>query len=180
VLDETGALQKIVEIPKLAATQSFGGLTYTISTFVEGMDEPARTATASDGTVYAVAALPAGSTGSATDESGLTYTVVAVAEGLQPLQPTASADGAEYAVAADGKGFTFADTSKEGFCFKAVHYDDAYIHSTMHNDELVAIDETIVSVDYKFHCDNLEYASLEPWRKFEEKEFSFSYDIIPE
>ena len=106
VLDETGALQKIVEIPKLAATQSFGGLTYTISTFVEGMDEPARTATASDGTVYAVAALPAGSTGSATDESGLTYTVVAVAEGLQPLQPTASADGAEYAVAADGKGFT--------------------------------------------------------------------------
>jgi hypothetical protein len=80
----------------------------------------------------------------------------------------------------DGNGFTFADTNKEGFCFKAIHYDDAQIHSTMHDDELVALKETVVSLDYKFHCDNQEYANLEPWRKFEEKEFSFSYDIIPE
>ena len=80
----------------------------------------------------------------------------------------------------DGNGFTFADTSKDGFCFKAIHYDDAHIHATKHDDELVALDETIVSLDYKFHCDNLEYANLEPWRNFEEKEFSFSYDIIPE
>ena len=50
----------------------------------------------------------------------------------------------------------------------------------MHDDELVALDKTIVSLDYKFHCDTQEYADLEPWRKFEEKEFSFSYDIIPE
>lgn len=103
VLDGSGVLQKIVEIPKLAATQSFGGLTYTISTFVEGMDDPARTAAAPDGTVYAVAALPEGSAGSATDENGLTYTVVAVAEGLQPLQTAAMGEAAEYAVAEDGK-----------------------------------------------------------------------------
>ncbi len=80
----------------------------------------------------------------------------------------------------DGNGFTFADTSKNGFCFKAIHYDDAQIHETKHGDELVALDETIVSLDYKFHCDNQEQAGLEPWRKFEDKEFSFSYDIIPE
>ncbi len=80
----------------------------------------------------------------------------------------------------DGNGFTFADTSKKGFCFKAIHYDDAQIHETKHDDELVALDETIVSLDYKFHCDNQEQAGLEPWRKFEDKEFSFSYDIIPE
>lgn len=80
----------------------------------------------------------------------------------------------------DGNGLKFADTSKNGFCFKAIHYDDAQLHETKHDDELVALDETIVSLDYKFHCDTQEYADLEPWRKFEEKEFSFSYDIIPE
>ncbi|MEE0980308.1 MAG: beta-galactosidase domain 4-containing protein, partial [Acutalibacteraceae bacterium] len=81
---------------------------------------------------------------------------------------------------ADGNGLAFADTSAEGFCFKAIHYDDEQIHATRHDDELTALNETIVSLDYKMHCDNLEYANLEPWRKFEEKEFAFSYDIIPE
>ncbi|MBR3764698.1 MAG: hypothetical protein IKK57_09155 [Clostridia bacterium] len=104
VLDGSGALQKIVEIPKLASTQSFGGLTYTISTFVEGMEPLARTAAAPDGTLYAVAALPVGSASTATDENGLTYTVVAVADGLQPLQTTAKGEAAEYAVAEGGKG----------------------------------------------------------------------------
>lgn len=81
---------------------------------------------------------------------------------------------------ADGNGLSFTDTGKEGFCFKAIHFDDAQIHETKHDDELIALKETIVSLDYKFHCDNQEYANLEPWRKFEEKEFTFSYDIIPE
>jgi beta-galactosidase len=81
---------------------------------------------------------------------------------------------------ADGNGLSFADTSKKGFCFKAIHYDDAQLHETRHDDELTALDETIISIDYKMHCDNLEYANLEPWRKFEEKECTFSYDIIPE
>lgn len=81
---------------------------------------------------------------------------------------------------ADGNGLSFADTSAEGFCFKAIHYDDAHLHETLHDDELTALEETIVSLDYKMHADCQEYASLEPWRKFEEKEFAFSYDIIPE
>ncbi|MBP3442748.1 MAG: DUF4981 domain-containing protein [Clostridia bacterium] len=81
---------------------------------------------------------------------------------------------------ADGNGLSFADTSVEGFCFKAIHYDDAQLHETLHDDELTALAETIVSLDYKMHADCQEYADLEPWRKFEEKEFAFSYDIIPE
>lgn len=81
---------------------------------------------------------------------------------------------------ANGNGLKFADTSKNGFCFKAIHFEDAQLHDTAHDDELVALDETIVSLDYKMHADCQEYANLEPWRKFEEKEFAFSYDIIPE
>ena len=103
VLDETGALQRIVEIPAQAATQSFGGLTYEIATHVEGMDPVARMATAPDGTMYAVAALPAGSATSVTDEAGLTYTVVAVADELQAFRTTVTVDGQDYVVLSDGK-----------------------------------------------------------------------------
>ncbi len=77
-----------------------------------------------------------------------------------------------------GRGLVFADTSKKGFCFKAIHYDDAELLNTAHDDELTALDETIVSLDYKMHADCQQYADLEPQRKFEEKEFEFSYDII--
>ncbi|MBQ8575284.1 MAG: DUF4981 domain-containing protein [Clostridia bacterium] len=81
---------------------------------------------------------------------------------------------------ANGNGLKFADTSKKGFCFKAIHYDDAQLHNTAHDDELIALEETIVSLDYKMHADCQAPDGLEPWRKFEEKEFAFSYDIIPE
>ena len=102
-LDENGVLQRVVEIPAQAASQTIGTTTYAVGTHVEGMDAPARTATAADGTVYAVAALPAGSAVEATDAAGMTYTVVAVADELQPFQPTVTVDAAEYVVAEDGK-----------------------------------------------------------------------------
>ena len=106
VLDENDVLQKIVEIPAQAASQSYGGLTYIIGTRVEGMSDIARSVTAPDGTVYAVASLPAGSAMEVADEAGLTYTVVAVADELQPFQPTLNVDGTAYEVAADGKSIT--------------------------------------------------------------------------
>ncbi len=104
VLDETGTLQRIVEIPAQAATQSFGGVTYVVGTWVDGMTEAARTMTLPDGTVYTVAALPAGSPTTANDAAGLTYTVVAVAEPLRAFQTSMTTDGVTGEVAAEGKG----------------------------------------------------------------------------
>lgn len=77
-----------------------------------------------------------------------------------------------------GKGFAFADTNKEGFLFNAKHYDDKQLLETKHDDELVELDKTIVSVDNKMHADCPSFAELEPWRTFDEKEFKFSFDII--
>ena len=85
VLDETGALRRIVEIPSQATTQTLDGVTYTIGTYVEGMDPLARLTKAADGTQYAVAALPEGSASTVTQD-GMTYTVVAVADGLEPFE----------------------------------------------------------------------------------------------
>lgn len=106
VLDETGVLQRIVEIPKQAASQAIGTTTYAVGTFVEGMDPLSKTAAAPDGATYAMVNLPAGSAAEVTDEAGLTYTVVAVAEELQAFQTTVTVDAADYAVAEDGKSIT--------------------------------------------------------------------------
>jgi len=77
----------------------------------------------------------------------------------------------------NGNGLIFADTSKDGFLFNAKHYSDKQLLETQHDDELTELDETIVSVDYKMHADCPGFASLEPWRTFDEKEFEFSFDI---
>ncbi len=79
-----------------------------------------------------------------------------------------------------GRGFLFADTSKDGFLFNAKHYDDKQLLETAHDDELKELDKTIVSLDYKMHADCPYYEETEPWRLFNEKEFSFSFDIIPQ
>lgn len=77
----------------------------------------------------------------------------------------------------DGNGFVFADTSREGFLFNAKHYSDEQLLETQHDDELYELNETIVSVDYKMHADCPDFANLEPWRTFDEKEFEFSFNI---
>ena len=89
--------------------------------------------------------------------------------------------GTKVAAVADdaGHGLIFADTSKRGFVFNAKHYSDEQLIETMHDDELTELDQTIVNIDYKVRADNLGFADKEPWRAFAEKEFSFSYDIIP-
>jgi len=106
VLDAQGALTRIVEIPKQAASQAIGTTTYAVGTYVEGMDPLSKTAAAADGTTYAMVNLPAGSAAEVQDEAGVTYTVVAVADELQAFQTSVTADGAEYAVAEDGKSIT--------------------------------------------------------------------------
>ena len=77
-----------------------------------------------------------------------------------------------------GNGLKFRDTGAKGFCFKALHYDDAQLLETLHDDELEELDETIVWLDYKIHSNNQGVAYLDPERSFDEKKFSFSYDII--
>ena len=78
-----------------------------------------------------------------------------------------------------GHGFIFADTSKRGFVFNAKPYTDEQIIEAKHDDELPVPDKTIVNIDYKVRADNLTFTDKEPWRAFREKEFSFSYDLIP-
>lgn len=80
----------------------------------------------------------------------------------------------------EGKGFIFADVNKEGFLFNAKHYTDKQLLRTAHDDELQELDKTIVSLDYKMHADCAGFTEKEPWRNFDEKEFSFSFDIIPQ
>ncbi len=109
VLDKDGKLLRIIEIPAQAASQTVGTTTYAMGTWVEGMDAMQRTATAPDGTQYAVASLPAGSATVATDAAGLTYTVMAVSEELKPFQPTVTAEGMTLEAVADGKGVTLTE-----------------------------------------------------------------------
>ena len=77
-----------------------------------------------------------------------------------------------------GHGLIFEDTSKEGFLFNAKHYSDGQLLETRHDDELCELDKTIINIDYKMHSDCPDFAYIEPWRTFDEKEFSFSYNII--
>ena len=77
----------------------------------------------------------------------------------------------------DGHGFIFADRAEEGFLFNAKHYTDKQLLETKHDDELTELDETIVSLDYKMQAENTGFADAEPWRIFNEKNFSFSFDI---
>ena len=77
-----------------------------------------------------------------------------------------------------GRGLKFLDTGAKGFCFMALLYDDVQLFLTLHDDELTEIYKSIVWLDYKIHSTNRGVADEE--RFFEEKKFSFSYDIIPE
>lgn len=69
----------------------------------------------------------------------------------------------------------FYDTDKRGFSFKALHFNDRQMNTVLHSDELVPLDETVVSIDYKLHAENQGLAYLEPERAFTEKHIEFSY-----
>lgn len=79
-----------------------------------------------------------------------------------------------------GDKLCFWDKSKEGFSFKALHFNDVQMANTAHHDELIPLDETIVNLDYKLHAENQGLTYLEPERAFTEKHFEFCYIIKPE
>ncbi len=87
----------------------------------------------------------------------------------------------KYAAVRDseGNGVEFYDKSDKGFSFKAIHFSDEQMEKTLHHDELVALDETVVNIDYKYHAENQGLAYLEKEREFTEKQFSFEYIIKP-
>ncbi len=93
VLDLEGNLQTIVEIPAAARTQKVGTVTYAVGTHVEGMPVLAKTTQAGDVT-YAAVNLASGSATAVTGASGLTYTVVAESDALQPFRTSAERGGA--------------------------------------------------------------------------------------
>ena len=79
----------------------------------------------------------------------------------------------------NGDMIEFYDKCEKGFSFKAIHFNDEQMENTLHHDELCPLDETVVSIDYKYHAENQGLSYLEPERRFVEKEFSFSYIIKP-
>ena len=89
--------------------------------------------------------------------------------------------GTKIAAVTDGAGhgLVIADTGHRGFVFNAKHYTDEQLIAAQHDDELTEQEKTVVNVDYKMRADNLSFTDKEPWRAFAEKEFAFSYDIIP-
>lgn len=87
--------------------------------------------------------------------------------------------GTKTASVTDGSGFglLFADTSERGFQFGVKHYTDKALQETQHDDELEALPETVVSLDFKMHAGCASFPELEPQRRFDDKRFEFSYDI---
>jgi len=120
-LDKDGMLVSIIEIPAAAVAQTLGKNTYTVGTYVSGMEAPNRTVTAENGDVYAAVNLAAGSALSVTDENGLTYTVMAENSWLLPWQTTVTADGASLSVG--DKGASILYTGKDGVETNIASYD---------------------------------------------------------
>lgn len=81
---------------------------------------------------------------------------------------------------AKGVGLKFVPLEPQAMCFKAIHYTDSDIHSADHDDELTALEETIVSLDYKINASNTGEAGKYPERIFDEKEFEFRVRIEPQ
>ena len=94
-LDKAGALVSIIEIPAAAQTQALGAYNYTVGTYIEGMSVPVKTLVTDAGETYAAVNLAAGSPLTVTDAQGLTYTVVAESDIVQPFEKTAEAGGAK-------------------------------------------------------------------------------------
>lgn len=76
---------------------------------------------------------------------------------------------------AAGAGLQAADLSERGFLFTARPYSDETLHLTAHDDALPPPEKTWVRLDYKMHADNPGFADREPWRRFDEKEFTFAF-----
>ena len=80
--------------------------------------------------------------------------------------------GTKYACLADENGnrVRFYAEEQNGFSFKALHYTNEQLRNTKHHDELVPLDETVVSTLYR-----IGYPSV----KVDEKEFTFAVTVLP-
>ncbi len=81
----------------------------------------------------------------------------------------------------DGAGMIFAPVSEKAFQFNASHFTPLMLEETMHNDELVPLEDTIVYTDYKFDIRGGHgiYDELEPERKWDFEPFEFAVAIKP-
>ncbi|MBQ8554777.1 MAG: SMP-30/gluconolactonase/LRE family protein [Clostridia bacterium] len=119
-LDSTGALVRVIEIPvQSAAVSVVGGISYTVGTHVEGMENPQKVYTDASGASWVAVNLASGSATAVTDEAGVSYTVSAATDVLKAFETTVTTDdGTVYTVeeggnsilrtAADGTTFTYA------------------------------------------------------------------------
>lgn len=112
-LDKAGALVSIIEIPAAAQTQALGAYNYTVGTYIEGMSVPVKTLVTDTGETYAAVNLAAGSPLTVTDAQGLTYTVVAESDIVQPFEKTAEAGGAKLALSEKGDALTYTAANGE-------------------------------------------------------------------
>ncbi len=113
-LDAKGMLKRIIEIPAAASSQRLGTLSYTVGTWVEAENTAdfARSVTV-NGETWAVVNLPAGSPLTASDETGLTFTVVAEEPLLKPFQPQFRRSGATLALGEDKASLRYCDEKGE-------------------------------------------------------------------
>lgn len=109
-LHADGTLKSIIEIPAAAASQTLGKSTYTVGTFIGGLDGMGKSVTDENGDTYVVVNLTADGAQSVTDADGTTYTLAAENEWLKPFQTSYTAeDGATLALAADAASITYTD-----------------------------------------------------------------------
>ncbi len=99
-------------------------------------------------------------------------------------QECSSHYGTVWATVADenGRGLLFAPRGEGSeLCFKALHFTNRQLDETAHSWELVPLDETVVSLDYRFHAlaPNDRIAAKEPDYYLDEKELSFGFRIKP-
>ncbi|MBQ2841893.1 MAG: DUF4981 domain-containing protein [Clostridia bacterium] len=81
----------------------------------------------------------------------------------------------------EGAGMIFAPVSEKAFQFNASHFTPVMLEKTMHNDELVPLEDTIVYTDYKFDVRSGHgiYDELEPERKWGFEPFEFTVAFKP-
>lgn len=110
ILHADGTLKAIIEIPAAASSQTLGKSTYTVGTYIDGLDEMAQAVTADSGDTYVVVNLTAEGAQSVTDADGNVYTLAVDSACLRPFQTSyTAADGATLTLADDASSVTYTD-----------------------------------------------------------------------
>lgn len=122
ILHADGTLKAIIEIPAAAASQKLGTSTYTVGTYIEGLDGMGKSVADENGDTYVVVNLTAEGAQSVTDADGMTYTLAAENEWLKPFQTSFTAEnGATLTLAEDASSVTYTDA--DGNATVIANYD---------------------------------------------------------